>query len=91
MTTATKTSAALPARFAPEPLRSWSEGTACLSAPDPMGAARSRLRDAIVEFSPLIFLMVLRNAESNLTQFRAESRKDTRRDKPQQRLNSGAT
>jgi hypothetical protein len=77
MTTATtRSDSVLPARFAPEPLRSRSEGTPYLSAPDPMGAARSRLRDAIVEFSPLICSMVLRNAESNLTQFRAEPRKD---------------
>jgi hypothetical protein len=39
------------ARLAPGPLRSGSEGTACLSAPDPMGAARSQLRAAIVELS----------------------------------------
>jgi hypothetical protein len=85
MTAATTTLASVsPARFAPEPLRSV-EGTPCLSAPDAMGAATSRLRDAIVEFSPLICLMVPRNAESSLTQFRAEPQKDARRDKPQQR------
>ncbi len=74
MTTATTSASVLPARFAPEPLRSQSEGTARLSAPDPLRAARSRLRDAIAEFSPLICLMVLGNDEPNVTQFRAEPR-----------------
>lgn len=73
MTTATTTSASvLPARFAPKPLRSRSEGTACLSARDPTGSARSRLRDAIAEFRPLICLIVPRSDEANITPFRAD-------------------
>jgi hypothetical protein len=92
MTTATTTwSSVLPARFAPDPLRSQSEGTACLSAPDPMGAAGSRLRAAIAEFLALICLMGLRNDEPNVTLFRAEPRQDTGRDKLQQRRNTNAT
>jgi hypothetical protein len=62
-----------PARLAPEPLRSRSDGTACLSAPDPMGPAINRSRDLSLNSHLLIRSMALRNDEPEVTRFRAGS------------------